>query len=488
MAAFTIPFYLGSHYATPQLTMVSMAGYRLDAALTYTGVFVALFAMYYLGYRALAAQPALPAWAVYLPPLLFAAALLAVYPADGWDLWVYISQGRTLAVHHLNPFLVSPQEAPQDPFYAYSSWVSHASIYGPVWVVISSFSALAAGDSIWLNAVLFKLVSAVFLLASVVLVYLILGRVSPQRRHLGAFLLAWNPLVLFEVVGNGHNDMVMVFFALLSLYFLVEGRSLLALPSLGISILTKYSTGLLLPGVILHQLWQRPRPRRGLALLLGGLALLAAAFYLFGRPFQPAYSLSALLGQGESFRSSLATLLFLSLRGNFPPQDATTIAKVAPLSLFAVLYCCLIAWYTRQARVIGLDALLRFGYYSIFFFLVFVPRFLPWYVVWLVGIAALIPGSSLAQRAILFSFSAFLSHIVYYFVWGIYGEQVNYFTIEALGVFVVFAPPLLHWGYSRASLRRKLLAKKEQSIAAQEVEISRPRPIQKNAPRGQRTR
>ncbi|MDP2727352.1 MAG: hypothetical protein Q8P59_07385, partial [Dehalococcoidia bacterium] len=107
LVAFGIPFFLGKHFAAPQLTWVIMAGYRLEVAVAYTGVIVALFALYYLGYRSLAMNSNLPGWAIYLPPVLFALTLLAIYPPGGWDLFLYISQGRLYSQFHLNPFLVT---------------------------------------------------------------------------------------------------------------------------------------------------------------------------------------------------------------------------------------------------------------------------------------------------------------------------------------------------------------------------------------------
>lgn len=483
LVAFTIPFFLGNHYAIPQLQWASMAGYRLEVALAYTAVIIALFALYYFGYRALAHNSSVSPWAIYLPPVTFALALLAIYPADGWDLFVYISQGRTLSVYNLNPFLVSPQEAPQDVFYNYSSWVSHVSIYGPVWVVISSLTAYLLGENIWLNVVVFKLVTTVFMFAAVTLIYLTTCRLNPGQRHLGSYLFLWNPLVLFEISGNGHNDIVMVFFALLSFYLLVERRSMLALPSVALSALVKYASGLILPGLILYQVCTKPRSKQSFLLLLGGLVLMTATAYLFARPFQAAFSPSALLGQGESFRSSLAGLLFLSLTGSFGQQDAANISKVAAASSFVLAYGGLIAWYLKQRPTSALESLLKFSYYSIFFLLVFIPRFLPWYVIWLLGIAFLMPDSPLARRACLLSFTAFLSHIIFYFVWGIYGERINYFTIEAMASTFIFTPPLVHWYYCRRRERIWSLAEKDRTIAFQEAEISRLRLQLANTPK-----
>ena len=63
----------------------------------------------------------------------------------------------------------------------------------------------------------------------------------------GALLFGWSPFVVFRAVGNGHNDIVMMAFALgLRLYVAMQGRWRWAMPLLALSILVKFSTALYL--------------------------------------------------------------------------------------------------------------------------------------------------------------------------------------------------------------------------------------------------
>lgn len=488
LVAFSIPSFLGGLYATPQLTWVTIVGSRLDVALANTAVIIALFALYYLGYRVLALNAQVPVWAVYLPPVTFALALMAIYPFGGWDLFLYISQGRLYTTHDLNPFLVTPQDAPSDPFFAYSSWWPHPSTYGPAWQMIASLVSLIGGSNLWLSILVFKVLVTVFFFASVVLVYLILRTHHPEARHLGAFLMAWNPLLLFEIAGNGHNDIVMVFFALLSIYLLTAKRLLWPLPLLTISVLVKYSFGLLVPGILVYLLVLKSSPRKKAVWLLGGLALSAVTVGLFVRPFGMAYSLLALFGLEELYLSSPATLLYLALQGNFPQYAATTIVKGVVVLMLGTLYVIELARFAREHRTLTLDSLLRFGFQAVFFLLLLLPRFHPWFVAWLLGIGVLMVDSEQTRRVLLLSFTAFLSHIVFYFIWSIYGEQLNYFTIEAMANALIFVPPLFYWFYSRARVRKLLLAQKERTIAVQEAEIGRLKALLSDSRKGLKTR
>src|SRR5581483_1710037 len=56
-----------------------------------------------------------------------------------------------------------------------------------------------------------------------------------------------NPLVLIETFVSGHNDIVMMFFAVWALYLLQKKKIIFAFSVLLLSILIKYSTLFLLP-------------------------------------------------------------------------------------------------------------------------------------------------------------------------------------------------------------------------------------------------
>lgn len=260
------------------------------------------------------------------------------------------------------------------------------------------------------------------------------------------------------------------------------------LPLIAVSALVKYSSALLFPGILWFLLALDKSLRQKVLWVLGGLALSIVAVALFARPFGMAYSLFALFGLEEFYHSSPASLLYLALQGNFPHYVATNVVK-GTVGLGLGLLCLVeLGRFIRKGKPASLDSLLSFGYQATFFLLLLIPRFHPWFVTWLLGLGVLMVDSEPTRRALLLSFTTFLSHIVYYFVGGIYGEQVNYFTIEAMANALIFAPPLFYWFYSRARVRKQLLAEKDRTIAAQGAEVSRLRALLANPRKGQRSR
>ena len=50
-------------------------------------------------------------------------------------------------------------------------------------------------------------------------------------RRCSAYLFLWNPLLLWEMAANAHNDGLMLLLGLLGIWLFVTGRDLLALPA-----------------------------------------------------------------------------------------------------------------------------------------------------------------------------------------------------------------------------------------------------------------
>src|SRR6266571_2567709 len=92
----------------------------------------------------------------------------------------------------------------------------------------------------------------------------------PRHQAAAAVCFGWNPLVIWEIGGNGHNDIVMMFFVLLAILLLLSKRWPLAFPALACSVLVKYASAILFPILVLWVL--RRYGRRALLPLAGGLA------------------------------------------------------------------------------------------------------------------------------------------------------------------------------------------------------------------------
>lgn len=156
--------------------------------------------------------------------------------------------------------------------------------YAYGWTALSLIPGLATiTQNLKLSLILMKLFVAAFWVGELWILAKLIKTRFPQQTWRWV-LFAANPLVLIETLVVGHNDVVMMFFALVSLWFLLKAKKIgswesgLAFLSLGLSILIKYATLVLLP------LWLLILVKKKVDVGFWGSLLLLAA--MFTRPDQ----------------------------------------------------------------------------------------------------------------------------------------------------------------------------------------------------------
>ena len=117
---------------------------------------------------------------------------------------------------------------------------------------------------------------------------MILRRFAPERALAGVLLLAWNPVVLVETIGHGHNDLAMMVWFLAATWALANRRFTLAILALVMGGLFKHRRVLMLPTAGLIALRARPDNRmRRRFVIVTGIAAVRWSLWptrLLGRP------------------------------------------------------------------------------------------------------------------------------------------------------------------------------------------------------------
>ncbi len=143
-----------------------------------------------------------------------------------------------------------PIEFSGEPLLRFTHAPNKIALYGPFWIAMSGIPYFLGFGNFLLTLFTFKLFIASFYVATTILIWKISKNVS------SVVFFALNPLVIIETLVSSHNDIFMMFFALLSLYLLKEKRAVLGFISLALSILVKYSTLFLIP-VFFFVLWSK---------------------------------------------------------------------------------------------------------------------------------------------------------------------------------------------------------------------------------------
>ncbi len=413
---FVQPYPLLELFVRPLLDLRKLSLDNPDAPNRLIIAFLGLGALYWLSWRAAQRASGWAAWVLVLGgSALFAYQLIWIYPFDAADIFDNIMHGRILGVHGANPFLQPPNAFPDDPFLRYVAWKKSASAYGPGWELLAAFTARMAGDTIVRNVIAFKLLSGAFLIAAIGIVAAILRQKAPERALAGVVLLAWNPVILYETFGNGHNDMAMVVWILAAVWAVTNQRYTLAVLALVVGMLVKYIPLLMLPVVGLLALRDLPdwRSRTRFVLLAAGASLLlvVAAYW----PFWEGTAILTIERRTRMFTASLPAMIHAQLGGYLGSALAGMWISIVAAGLTALFAL----WQAiRALRNRSWLAFPEAAFMILMFYLLLTCLwFQQWYALWPLGLAAILPPGHAARLAALFGYAALSKQLIFEPLW-----------------------------------------------------------------------
>ncbi len=372
------------------------------------------------------------------------------------DIFSYIMYGRIAAVYGANPYVAPPDAFPGDPIFTWVRpfWWGQPSVYGPLWTDLSwALTRLTDSLSLTDQVLAYKLLMNASYLVDLGLVWWLLGRLRPgdgtRRARVTAFaMFAWNPLLLFEIAGNGHNDALMVTLLLLSLVPLAGRRALpgaeprgsrawghrseiathrrwsAALVLAGLSSLVKYTSGVLVLFYAVAWARQVRRWRTGLAWMAGAALGLAGLALALAWPWlQLPQALRPLLeaAGGTLYTNSVPDLVALTVadqllaRAGLDPSAAQDAARAGMKLLTRAAFALYLVWESRRVweraaagRRAAIQAVLEASTRALLLVITVVLTWvLAWYFTWPLALAALLGwGSTLARVVIAYSLTA----------------------------------------------------------------------------------
>jgi ribosomal protein S18 acetylase RimI-like enzyme len=383
---------------------------KKDIAFATYGIFLLLFLLYMLAWWAAGQVKSRDAWTIVIGwGVLLCVPMFLLHPYDARDIFDNILRARILGVYGQNPYLQTASAFPNDPFYNFAWWKGFASPYGPFWEQIASLGARIAGDGILANIIIFKIISILFLFLTTIFIYLTLKNHAPERALQGTLLFMWNPLVLFEVVGNAHNDISMLLWVAASIWASASKRWTLAVWFLAVGVVFKFIPILLLPTAGLIGLANQVDRRSKWKYFFGtGLGCLAIWFVAY-LPFWYGFGTLTFMKQGSLLTTSLASLVyynFQSVLGRFGRQiiSNTSIILTVVFSFWMAFRSLRKPVWENYARTATIVLL--------FYILITCTWYQNWYLLWPLTTAVFLPGSSLMLAAVLFSVTGLVKPFV----------------------------------------------------------------------------
>lgn len=376
--------------------------------------------------------------------------LLFLYPITAIDIVVYVINARNWVLYGGNPLIIPPETFANDPYiHLAGEYVSKTSPYGPIWEMIGTIPIHVGITEIASGIIAFKIIS---LIAYILMAWLI-GWKSEQKnvsQITALSFFALNPLVMLEAIGNGHNEMMMIFFLTLGLILYQKNQWLWATITFTIACLIKLPALLIFPIFGLSLLTSsdslQTRLTRG---FIAGTVFLSL-FFIFYRLMGPFPDVFQAIIDSFSRRSfSPAYALHVIVREFNPDLAKAILANTR--NLFLLIYIFILIQFTRKRLT-----LLEAGFLTYFIQIFLSNAFRIWYPLWLIPFAVLNLNSKTYWRIFLFGLTVQFSIISYYILWrwhwrywewGLTGPLApywNYFTIMTpFTVSWAFALPFL---------------------------------------------
>ncbi|MFN8459857.1 MAG: PT domain-containing protein [Anaerolineae bacterium] len=481
--------------------------------------------------------------------LIFGFTLVWLYPITANDLFRYVLRGRVWAVYGESPMLSPPNNFPTDPYSAFAGefgqWVSG---YGPLWEILVQIpmGLLGAVDMVPGSISLKLIVLLAYALCAIILGWFALPEITPkftfasipQPSYLPTLqpsslptlqpsnpptlqpsaslialtFFAWNPLILIQAAGNGHNDMVFMALMVLGIAFWQRKWWAAAILALTLATLAKI-TGLLILPFFAIVVWRDEPSWRQRLFKMAGIAVIALitsyivysalgplpqlfqdvwnalstrlsvvfktlpqarpwwdslSAWLGFAPFDPTAppGLGSMLTVRRGF--AIASGLRMLLREILPGNAVEPIPRNTASYIFIIFYLWIvIALWRRKLTFITASFLAFFSQ------LMLGATFRIWYPMWLIPLVALHLTPLTFWSTFLFSLTSELSIINYFVVWrwwlntwswgknGPLAKYWNYWTTMHLltvpWVFGIplFGPILLRWWQRRPTFKKR---------------------------------
>jgi hypothetical protein len=402
---------------------------------------------------------------IMLGTLVFGASTLLWMGLFSSDLYGYALLGKMQLVHHLNPVLQAPALMGSDPLLSLTSFGGSRTAYGPVWLettrLVAPLAELMGGTPV-VYVLVYKALNLTLLLVGSWLVWAIGGQLgwTTARRSEATALFAWCPLMVIELVGNGHNEGLLVVCVLAAIWLHLHRAWPLAIAALMCAGLVKLSGFFILPAYLVLLVRSssgvvEAMRRLGISLGIAVVVLLLAYMPYAGPGLGADLLANPMAGLlANSLASSIIQALSdlaLGLRGSLTPSTLSP-RQAAEIIRWPVWYGAVMLWgvlmlvFSLRVRDIG-GLLHAWGLVLLSSLIIASVWFWPWYICWLVPVLALLPSGRLRRTGLLLAFCGTLSwglHPIAAYLPGDTPARLFNYYVPA----VVFGPVLLYCAWA----------------------------------------
>lgn len=304
---------------------------------------------------------------------------MLVLPYLSSDIFYYIGDSWLAAKYGQNPYYMSVEELQNqgindEILNNTGYWKNTTSVYGPLWNSIAKVLVSFSFGRVTIALFIFKTASYLIHILNSYLIY----KITKSKKYMLVYGL--NPLILIEFLSNVHNDIYLVVFILLALYFLIRKRNIyFTIIFLALSVSIKYSTVLLVPFILIYMFRKYSISKRILFCMTFGLSIIALVIILYLPYYRDISIFTNMLVQGEKYSQSVPLLLMRNLDSNI----FSTISSLL-IPIFIILYITTIVTLLLIKRINLNIIMKKFNFNMIIFIFVVLTTFQKWYILWLI--------------------------------------------------------------------------------------------------------
>jgi alpha-1,6-mannosyltransferase len=355
----------------------------------------------------------IPVRTVVLLAIVFHAIVLMLPLLFSRDVYSYAFYGRIVSTYHANPYGATPSDFPLNSLFplTWPGWRGTTSVYGPLFTWVSALMTSVVKKPSGL-VTSFQLLAAAASLGTIAVVGRLVSRIRPERTAFAIAMIGCNPIVIYHVVGGGHNDMLVAFFVACAASSLFARRELLSAVALALGMSVKASAVVPLALLVVAVVANEPPERRRRLLIIYG-AVVSGVWLALALPFMrggnPISALMEVSGHDSWMAPGQLIVRGASGLGGLIGGDAlrSPFATGARYLLFAGSLVAVIAigrriWTSGWARTpTALAAAWGWAFLAI---TLPSPVLFTWYLVWALPLAWLMPKIARRGMVVLSAF------------------------------------------------------------------------------------
>lgn len=301
---------------------------------------------------------------------------MIIIPYLSSDIYYYIGDSWLNAKYEENPYYVSVNDLQENGINDEilnntGYWKDTTSVYGPLWNSVAKFLVSLSFGKVTIALFIFKIASYLIHILNSYLIY----KITKSSKY--TLLYGLNPLVLIEFLSNVHNDIYLVFFILLALYFLiVHNNKIFTIIFMALSVSVKYSTVLIVPFILIYCFKDKTLSKKILYCLISGISIIALVVLLY-LPYYRDYTIfTNMLVQGEKYSQSIMLLLTQRF------ENSIFSTKII-LPIFAIIYITFL-FILLFKKDINIKKIMKdYNLVMLLFIFIVLTNFQKWYILWI---------------------------------------------------------------------------------------------------------